>query len=96
MSIDDESYFDLKDDITPGSIGFYKKSVPSAGDVPEEVQFRTKAKYPEKLLVRIKISEKGVNETFCIPKKALLTGSMYRAHRFEVHSKIVLYTLNGA
>ena len=51
-----ESYFGLKDDITPGNVGFYKKSVTSAGDVPEEVRFRTKAKYPEKLLVWITIS----------------------------------------
>ena len=49
--MDDESYFGLKDNITPGNVGFYKKSVTSAGDVPEEVRFRTKAKYTEKLLV---------------------------------------------
>ena len=30
----------------PGNVGFYKKAVASAGDVPEEVRFRTKAKYP--------------------------------------------------
>ena len=53
--MDDESYFDLKDDITPGNVRFYKKSVPSA----EEVRFMTKAKYPEKLLVWITISEKA-------------------------------------
>ena len=40
------SYFGLKDDVTPGNVGFYKKSVTSAGDVPEEVRFRTKDKYP--------------------------------------------------
>ena len=33
--IDDESYFGLKDDITPGNDGFYKKSVTPAGDLPE-------------------------------------------------------------
>ena len=38
--MDDESYFGLKDDITPGNVGFYKKSVTSAGE-PEEVRFRT-------------------------------------------------------
>ena len=51
--MDDESYFGLKDDITPGNVGFNKKSVTSAGDGPEEVLFRTKTKYPEKLLVWI-------------------------------------------
>ena len=38
----------------------------------------TKAKYPEKLLVWITISEKGISEPIFIPKKALLTGCMYR------------------
>ena len=45
--LDDESYFGLKDDNTPGNVGFFKKSVTSAGDVPEKVRFRTKAKYPK-------------------------------------------------
>ena len=72
--MDDESYFGLKDDITPGNIGFYKKYVTSAGDEPEEVRFRTKAiKYPE-----ITISEKGISEPCFISEKASLTGSMYR------------------
>ena len=53
----DESYFDLKDDITPGNVGFYKKSETSAGNVSEEVRFRTKDKYPEKLLVWITIND---------------------------------------
>ena len=45
--MDDESYFGCKDDITPGNVGFYKKSVTSAGDVSEVVRFMTKTKYPE-------------------------------------------------
>ena len=52
----------MKDAITLGNVGFYKKSVTSAGDVPEEVGFRTNAKYPEKLLVWITISEKEIME----------------------------------
>ena len=74
--MDVESYFALKDDITPGNVGFFKKSVTSAGDVPEEVRFRTKAKYPQRLLVGITTSEKGISEPFFIHKKASLTGSM--------------------
>ena len=63
----------------PGNVGFYKKSVTSAGDGPEKVRFRTKGnKYPEKHLLWIKISEKGISEPFFIPKKTSLTGSMYR------------------
>ena len=41
--IDDESYFGLKDDITPGNVSYHKKSETSARDVSEEVRFRTKA-----------------------------------------------------
>ena len=67
--MDDESYFGFKDDVTPGNVGFYKKSVTSAEDVPEAVWFRTKAKYPGKLLVWITISEKGISKPFFIPKK---------------------------
>ena len=59
----------MKDDIIPGNVGFYKKSVTSAVDGPEEVRFRTKAKYPEKLLVWITISEKGISEPFSFLKK---------------------------
>ena len=70
--MDDESYFGLKDDITPGNFGFYKKSVTSVGDIPEEVRFRTKAMNPEKLLVWITISEKGISEPFFIHKKVSL------------------------
>ena len=44
--MDDESYFGLKNNITPGNVGFYKKSVTSAEE-PKEVRFRTKAKYLE-------------------------------------------------
>ena len=46
--MDAESYFGLKDDLTPGNVDFYKKSVTSAGDGTEEVRFRTKTKYHEK------------------------------------------------
>ena len=57
-------------EITPGNVGFYKKSVTFAGDVPEEVRYRTKAKYPEKLLVWITISEKGsVNHFLSLKRK---------------------------
>ena len=76
--MDDYSFFGLNDAITLGNVDFYKKSVTSAADLPADVPFRTKAKYPEKLLVWITISEKWISEPFFISKKALLTGSMYR------------------
>ena len=76
--MDAESYFGLKDDLTPGNVDFDKKFVTSAGDGPEEVRFRTKTKYHEKLLVWITISEKGISKPCFIPKKAALTESMFR------------------
>ena len=42
---------------SPGNVGFYKKTVASSGNVSEEVRFRTKDKYPEKLLVWITIND---------------------------------------
>ena len=67
--MDVESYFALKDDITPGNVGFYKKSVTSAGDVPEEVRFRTKAKYPGSSLCGKQYQKKGSENHFLSLKK---------------------------
>ena len=52
-----------------GNVGFYKKSVTSAGDVLEEVRFMTKAKYPEKLLVCITIRKMDLWTIFNPQKK---------------------------
>ena len=71
--------------ISPGKVGFYKKSETSAGDVSEKFGFRTKATYPEKLLVWITLSEKGISETFLSLVKASLTGSVYREDFLKQH-----------
>ena len=68
-----------------GNVGFNKKPVTSAGDVPEAVRFRTiEAKYPEKLLGWRTISEKGISEPFFIPIKASLTGSKYWEDHWQI------------
>ena len=61
----------LKNNITPGNVGFYKKSVTSVEDLKEEVQFRSKAVYPENLLVWITISEKGISVNYLLSIKKL-------------------------
>ena len=56
----------LKDNITPGNVGFYKKSVTSVEDLKEKVQFRSK-----NLLVWITISEKGISVNYLLSLKKL-------------------------
>ena len=76
--MDDESYFCLKNDQTPANSGYYQKIGSSNGDVPENVRFKYTSKYPEKLLMWITISEKGISEPFFLVKKASLNGATYR------------------
>ena len=76
--MDDESYFALKDDNINGNSGFYISPGCSMGDVADEVRLRPKSKYPEKLLVWIAISERGLSKPFFLQKKASLTGQIYR------------------
>lgn len=76
--MDDESYFPLKDDNISGNTGFYVPPGGSAGDLPDEVRLRPKSKYPEKLLVWIAISERGISKPYYLVKKASLTGQLYR------------------
>ena len=75
--IDDESYFSLKNDQTPANSGYYQEIGSAGGDVSENVRFKYTAKYPEKLLMWITISERGVSEPFFLVKKARLSEWSY-------------------
>ena len=74
--MDDESYFALKDDNINGNSGFYISPGCSMGDVSDEVRLRPRSKYPEKLLVWMAISERGLSKPFFLQKKASLTGQI--------------------
>ena len=76
--MDDESYFPLKDDNIMGNKGFYVESGTPSGDIPDDIRLKPKSKYPEKLLVWLAISEKGISKPFFLVKKAALTGEIYR------------------
>lgn len=75
--MDDETYFCLKNDQTPANSGYYQEIGSSGGDVPENVRFKYTSKYPEKLLMWITISEKGISEPFFLVKWASLNGATH-------------------
>ena len=76
--MDDELYSPLKDDNIMGNKGFYVESGTPSGDIPDDIRLKPKSKYPEKLLVWLAISEKGISKPFFLVKKAALTGEIYR------------------
>lgn len=59
--MDDEKYFPLSNAETPGNAGFYTRNVV---DTPDEIKYKTKAKFPEKVLVWCAISEVGVSRPY--------------------------------
>ena len=76
--MDDESYFPLKDDNINGNKGVYVGPDAPFGDLPDELRLKPRSKYPEKLLVWVAISERGISEPYFLVKKASLTGEVYR------------------
>lgn len=61
--MDDEKYFYLKCDETPGNRGFYTDNYK---ETPDDVKFASKKKYPTKIMVWVAISKKGISEAFII------------------------------
>lgn len=59
--IDDEKYFPLSMAEIPGNAGFYTRNV---DETPDEVKYKTKTKFPEKVLVWCAISEAGVSRPY--------------------------------
>ena len=73
--MDDESYFTFSGTDVPANAGFYTGP---DGDVPDNVRFRPKGKYPRKLLVWVAISAKGVSKPIICPSRANVGGDFYR------------------
>lgn len=73
--MDDESYFGYKHDEIPGNVGYYTQN---KENTPPAVRFRTKTKFPAKLLVWIAISDKGRSEPFFVPNHGSVNGEVYR------------------
>lgn len=59
--IDDEKYFTFTGDNMPGNAGFYSENKEGA---PVHVKYKCKQKYPQKILVWLALSSKGVSNPF--------------------------------
>lgn len=59
--MDDEKYFTLSHAELPGNSGFYTDNIE---ETPDEVRYKAKAKFAEKVLVWCAISERGVSRPF--------------------------------
>jgi transposase len=57
--IDDEKYFGFYNDEDPANAGFYTSDISTT---PHDVRCKGKEKYPEKILVWIAMSERGISE----------------------------------
>ncbi|XP_050500958.1 uncharacterized protein LOC126880924 [Diabrotica virgifera virgifera] len=61
LIMDDEKYFTLSNSEMKGNDGFYTRNVQ---DAPDEVRFKGKVKFADKILVWCAISEAGVSQPF--------------------------------
>ena len=60
----DESHFTLDHSAQPGNDIFYSSNVYS---MPESVKYKYQKKYPQKLLVYLAFSPKGVSKPYTVP-----------------------------
>ena len=67
LILDDEKYFLFKGDQMPGNSGFYTDDIK---ECPDDVKFKGKEKFPQKVLVWLAISEKGLSEPFIATSKS--------------------------
>lgn len=72
--MDDESYFPLFNFSHPNN-RFYK-SVDKSG-CPDKIKTFPRAKFPEKMMVRMAVSEDGVSEPFCMPSGGAVNADRY-------------------
>jgi hypothetical protein len=77
LIMDDEAYFCLKGDNTPGNDGFYTCDFANA---PENVKFSTRKKFPTRLLVWLAISPKGVSAPFFLEAGNAVNSDVYCKH----------------
>ena len=73
--IDDETYFTFTGSEMPANSGFYTGP---GGDVPINVRYRSKEKFPRKLLVWMGISPRGLSKPVILPSRANIGGEIYR------------------
>lgn len=72
--LDDESYFTLTHSTINGNSNFYSSNV---SVTPSSVKYKQKAKYEDKLLVYICMSEKGVSRPYFVPSGLAINQNIY-------------------
>ena len=84
--MDDESYFTLDGAAMPGNSGFYSSD---RKETPTDVKHKHESKFPEKVMVWMVISYRGLGEIFVSPKGQSMNRHVYikeclpRVKKFE-------------
>ncbi len=78
--IDDESYFSLSGENMPGNDGFFSSDRLSTSI---DVKYRTKSKFPAKVLVWVAISENGRSKAYLAPKNCATDSKLYSKECIE-------------
>lgn len=77
--IDDESYFTFSGENIPGNDGFYSSDRSSTSC---EIKYKSKEKFPPKIMVWIAISEKGKSQAFIAKKNCSINANVYSKECF--------------
>ena len=72
--MDDETYFTYQHNSLPENSGFYTMNVDTA---PSTVKFKTKEKYPKRLLLWIAISKDGISKPYFLPTGTAVNAQVY-------------------
>ena len=72
--LDDESYFTLTNSSVCGNDGFYSNNLQKT---PASVKYRAKAKFEQKLLVWLCVSERGISKPFIAPSGLAINRHVY-------------------
>ena len=83
--MDDESYFRLKGDEVGANKGYYTED---KENVDPAVKYRTKAKFPKRVMLWVAISEKGVSRPYFLQKNSL-NGRTYREECIPLLKKFI-------
>lgn len=73
--LDDESYFCLRSDEDPANDHFYTRCIEKT---PNNVRYKTKAKFQTRLLVWLAVSSFGISKPVFVPRFSSVTGKLYR------------------
>ena len=74
LVIDDESYFTLSGSGMPGNSGFYTND---SSKTPNHIKHRQKEKFPEKVMIWVAFSRRGISKIWVAPKHSSMKAPTY-------------------